>query len=384
MYTCLVHQLAAMGHDVRVVAPTFESATRVGNEGGITILRVKSGTIFKTGVIEKGLNTLLLNVRYANAMKATWHDWSPEWLISVTPPITLGPFLKTLKKKHKARLYLILRDIFPQNAKDLGMIRDPITFSYFRIRERNLYKICDIIGCMSPGNILYLKKQDPDIFSRKKVMYFPNWIQPTPAEFYLKEDRSFHKQYGLEDKFVVLFGGNFGKPQRIEFILALADRVKFLEDVCFCFVGDGTEKNKLKSLAEKMKLHNVLIFDRLPRDDYQALIHDADIGLVNLSEKFTIPNIPSRTFGYWDASLPVLAATDVNTDLNDAFLKKYNGGLWVQTGKIDDYMKQFMQLYSDQEKRKILGQNGRQAVIRNFSVQKAAERLLDQIALVPS
>jgi len=117
----------------------------------------------------------------------------------------------------------------------------------------------------------------------------------------------------------------------------------------------------------------------LPHDEYQALIHEADLGLVNLSEKFTIPNIPSRTIGYWDAALPVLAATDRHTDLNKNFLKKHNAGLWAQTGHLEDYYKQFMKLYKDPDLRRTMGENGRKAIETDFSVRTSAHRLLDQL-----
>ena len=382
IYTTLVHKLQEIGHEVRVIAPCYEGSTHVAGEGGINVLRVRSGPLFKTGLITKGINTLLLNPRYSKALSRFWPDWEMDWVLTSTPPITLSPFLEKLKNRYQARIYLILRDIFPQNAKDLGMIKDPFLFNYFRRRERHLYRISDVIGCMSPGNIEFLRQQDQGIFSYSKLTLFPNWIKPTPRAKHQQDSNSFRKRFNLEEKFIALFGGNFGKPQKIEFILELAERVKHLPDVVFCLIGDGTEKEKIQELVKTRSLDNVRILDRLPRGEYQSLINEADIGLVNLSDKFTIPNIPSRTLGYWDASLPVLAATDVNTDLNENLLRKYNAGLWAKTGDLDEYYAQFMKLYQDPELRKKMGENGRRAVETEFSIDTAAERLMEQISEV--
>ncbi len=378
MYTYLTHELVSLGHEVRVIAPTFDSTTEIRNEGGIPVLRVKSGPIFNTNLIEKGFNTLLLNYRYKKAMFRYWSDWKMDWVITSTPPITLSRFIKSLKMPYNARLFLILRDIFPQNAKDLGIIRDPFTFAYFRHKERHLYKISDLIGCMSPGNISYLKRHNPQICNDDKVKYFPNWIKPVSLKNQVESQNTLHSKFNLEGKFIALFGGNFGKPQKVEFVLELADRVKHLKDVVFCIIGSGTEKKRIQEIVKRKALENVIIIERLPREEYQQMIRDADIGLVNLSEKFTIPNIPSRTLGYWDASLPVLAATDRNTDLNKNFLRKYKAGLWVETGDIEGYYSQFMKLYRNKDQRKNMGQSGRKAVETEFSVKRAALRLLEQ------
>lgn len=382
MYTALVQELAKSGHEIRVVAPTFTASTHVANEGGIPVLRVASGPLFKTNLLVKGLNTLLLNRRYTCAIEQFWSNWKMDWVLTSTPPITLSPLLAKLKSRHQSKVFLILRDIFPQNAKDLDMIKVPLLFAYFRNRERHLYRISDVIGCMSPGNMDFLRRQNPDLFKTEKLTYFPNWIRPTPRERQSKKDGGFRERFGLEGKFIALFGGNFGKPQKIEFILDLAERVQHLKDVVFLLIGDGTEKNHIKLLVRQRNIQNIIIYNRIPSDEYQCLIDEADIGLVNLSDKFTIPNIPSRTLGYWDASLPVLAATDKCTDLNINFIEKYDAGLWAETGRLDDYYDKFTKLYHDKNLRKRMGENGRNAVENYFSVKTAVSNFLNQLNLI--
>jgi len=379
MYTYLMQELVNLGHEVSVIAPTFDSRTEENIEGEIPVLRVKTGPLFNTQLIAKGINTLLLNSRYKRVFFQYWKEKKIDWILTSTPPITLSPFIQHLKNRYQAKLYLILRDIFPQNAKDIGLIKDPFLFAYFRHKERHLYRISDLIGCMSPGNISYLKRNNPQICNDDKLKYFPNWIKPDSLKNQVESQNTLHRKFNLEGKFIALFGGNFGKPQKVEFVLDLADRVKYLKDVVFCMIGSGTEKKRIQKIVKRKALENVLIIERLPREEYQQMIRDADIGLVNLSEKFTIPNIPSRTLGYWEASLPVLAATDRNTDLNENFLKKYNAGLWVETGDIEGYNRQFMKFYNNAELRKTMGQNGRRAVETEFSVHTAAKRLMNQV-----
>lgn len=376
MYTDLIRALAGSGAEVRVIAPATGASTQVTEEGGIPVLRVRSGPLVNTGLLSKGFNTLLLNRRYTRAFRRYWPDWRMDWILTSTPPITLSPLLHTLQKQFGARVYLMLRDIFPQNARDLGIIKNPLLLAFFRRRECHLYQISDIIGCMSPGNIAFLHRRYPR--TQDKLTYFPNWLEPTPQSCG-SHDAGFRQRNGLAGKFIALFGGNFGRPQQMDFLLELAGRVRHVPDVVFVLIGRGTEKVHIENLVKRRDLNNVMIYDRLPRDEYLALSREADIGLVNLSQQFTIPNIPSRTLAYWDASLPVLAATDAYTDLDENFLRKFNAGLGAKTGNIDDYYTKFMTLYLDPQLRKTLGENGRKAVDMEFSTQAAVCRLIEQI-----
>ena len=379
LYTALTNELADRGHNIRVVAPEFSGETGPHTEGAVEVIRVHSGPIFNTDVVRKGMNTVLLCRRFRRAIQSYWSDWQPDWVITSTPPITLGPLLKHIRNATGAKCYLILRDIFPQNAKDLGMMTNPLLFHYFRSKEKHLYDLCDIIGCMSPENIRFVKQQNPEI-PDEKLTLLQNWIQPSG-----KHDNqlrgSFRRKHGFENKFIALFGGNFGRPQRISFILDLAEKAHHLDDVAFVLIGNGTEKPLIEKDVAARNLTNVHIFEQLPRTEYQALSREADIGLVTLSEKFTIPNIPSRTLGYWDAGLPILAATDKNTDYKESLLDKYNAGLWAETGDLEAFYTQFMRFYQDPDLRRELGANGRRAVEKDFAVGKTVDKLLGQIGV---
>lgn len=378
LYTSLTHELAKKGHNIRVVAPTFDGRTRMGTEGEVKVLRVHSGPLFNTGLIRKGFNTLLLCHRFHRTMRQYRDHWRSDWIVTSTPPITLGKLVRHLRSLYKARCYLILRDIFPQNAKDLGLINNPVLFNFFRHNEKLLYRHSDVIGCMSPKNIQFVERQNPHIPS-KKLKLLPNWIRPMDKDYIPKSHSRLWTEYGFRNKFIALFGGNFGKPQRVGFILDLAAKAQELEDVAFVLIGDGTEKPRIERQVTNRNLNNVYIFDRLPRHEYQALSCEADIGIVTLSEKFTIPNIPSRTLGYWDAQLPILAATDTNTDYKEILLDRYNAGLWAETGDLDNFYAQFLRFYNDRQLCRQMGANGRRAVINHFSVDTIAQRMIEQM-----
>lgn len=353
MYTDLTQEFASKGHAVYVAVANGPHATTLNIEGGIKVLRVKTLELFNTSLIKKGLANILLPSQVTQGIDKLIHGVQFDIVISPTPPITYLSTLKALKKKFKIKIYIILRDIFPQNARDLGILKNPFLIHLFRRKEQELYSVADYIGCMSPGNIKYIIDHNPAV-SRSKLHLLSNWKNVGEIS---QPSLALKRQLGLENKFIALYGGNLGKPQKIEFILELAKRLTHLEDLVFLLIGEGSEKRRLIDLVKTNNLFNVLIWDSFPRNKYQELAKVCDIGLVNLSDKFTIPNIPSRTLSYWEAKIPILAAIDKNTDYCN-ILDDSGSGLWCITGDINLYKQNFEKFYYDKELRKSMGEKG--------------------------
>lgn len=366
MYTDLAQEFASNGHSVFVAVASGNLKSSLKVEGGVTVLRVKTRELFNTSLFKKGVANVLLPFQVTKAIQKYWKDINFEATIVSTPPITYLNTIIKIREKYKSKIYLILRDIFPQNAIDLKMLKNQLLINFFRIQERNLYSICDSIGCMSAGNIEYIRKHNPDL-GENKLHLLTNWKK---IKEYTSPDHSLKIKLGFENKFIALYGGNFGKPQKAEFILDLAREMLVHEDVIFLFIGEGSEKQKIVELASRYRLKNVRFSDPLPRHNYHEVAKLCDIGLVNLSEKFTIPNIPSRTLSYWEAKIPVLAAIDSNTDFG-AILSMTESGLSSITGDLDLYINNFERLYADKELRTKMGENGYRYLMENCSVSIA-------------
>ena len=227
---------------------------------------------------------------------------------------------------------------------------------------------------MSLKNISYVKDHNPEL-DEGKLHLLLNWKD---VDKYVKPDQVLKKEYGLINKFIAIYGGNFGKPQQLEFILDLAARIRYLDDVIFLFIGNGTEKQKIIERVERDRLLNVRIMNILPRNKYQELVRLCDIGLVNLSNRFTIPNIPSRTLSYWEAKIPILAAIDENTDFG-TLLEQSGSGLSSISGDLDSYIKNFEKLYFDKNLRAKMGTNGYNYLIENCTTKQAFKIISDKI-----
>ena len=236
----------------------------------------------------------------------------------------------------------MLKDIFPQNSVDLGMMSTTgikgLLYRYFRNKEKELYKISDKIGCMSQANVDYVIRHNPEIDSAK-VEICPNAIEFRDLSLSGDQKIEMRKKYGIPlYKKVFVYGGNLGKPQGIPFIIDCLRAEKDNNDAFFLIVGSGTEYPKLEQFVNDEKPANVKLMPSLPKEDYDRMIAACDVGLIFLDHRFIIPNYPSRLLSYLQAGLPVLAATDPNTDIGKD-IEKAGIGWWCESKDINAFVK---------------------------------------------
>ena len=284
--------------------------------------------------------------------------------------------VKWAMKKYKAKSYLMMKDIFPQNGVDIGLYskKSPI-YIYFRQKEKKLYKISSKIGCMSQGNIEYLLKHNPYL-NEDKFEIFANTVKVNDNKPITKAKRlKIREKYGLkEDDIVAIFGGNFGRPQGLDFLVEVVKEYKNNNKVKFMLIGRGTEKERIFSTIKDNNCNNVFMYDFIPRSDYEELTRACDIGLIFLDKRFTIPNYPSKTLSYFECYLPIMAAIDKNTDYSK-LLDEENCGYWVLNGDLKEFKKKFNKLIKDEKLRKELGKNGHNYLINECNVENSVKIL---------
>ena len=342
LYPDLLREIQSHGHNVYAVSPLekrFNKETCLSKEAGIEILRVKIGNIQKTNVIEKGISTLLIESQFKNAIKKYFSDVKFDLVIYSTPPITFANVIKFVKKRDGARSYLLLKDIFPQNAVDLGMFskKSPI-YKFFRNKEKSLYNLSDHIGCMSQANVDFVLNHNPYV-DAKKVHISPNSVEFLDKNIDAETKECIRKKYGVPiDKKVFIYGGNLGRPQDIPFVIECLKANKGKDDRFFIICGTGTEYAKLKAYAETEKQENVLIINGLPKDEYETFVASADVGLIFLDHRFTIPNCPSRMLSYMQNKMPVIACTDKATDIGD-IIENGGFGWWCESTDAEEFVK---------------------------------------------
>ena len=345
IYTDLLREFAKHGHNLFVISPVERrknQETKLLKTDKATILKLKIGNTQKTNIIEKGISTISIEPQFIACIKKYFSDVKFDLVIYSTPPITFCNAIEFVKKRDGAKTYLLLKDIFPQNAVDIGMMSKNgikgLIYKVFREKEKKLYRVSDYIGCMSQANVDYVLKHNPEI-NPEKGEICPNSVEVIDMSVDEKTRNEIRRKYDIPlDKKVFVYGGNLGKPQGIDFMIECLKSQEKNEDIYFLIVGDGTEYGKIESYVENDKPSNVKLMKRLPKEDYDKLVAACDVGMIFLDHRFTIPNFPSRLLGYMQAKIPVLAVTDHNTDIGKVIV---DGGFgwWCESNQVDNFVK---------------------------------------------
>lgn len=388
IYQDLMRKFRDEGHNVYIVTPyerRMGKDTCLVESNGVHILNVKTLNIQKTNIVEKGIGTLLLESQYKAAIKKYLGRVKFDLITYSTPPITFTNVVKYLKKENpQAISYLQLKDIFPQNAVDIGMMTKSgikgLLYKFFRNKEKKLYAASDYIGCMSPANVEFVLMHNPEI-NPSRVEVAPNSIVLVESEMepeQVKAEKFYIlKKYDLPTNLpIFIYGGNLGKPQGIDFLIKCLDANKRRKECYFVVVGSGTNYRLISDWYDRNNDANVKLMQSLPKTDYDLLVKHCDVGLIFLDHRFTIPNFPSRLLSYLENKMPVLCATDPNTDMGK--IAENNGfGYWCESNSVEDFTTILdKMIHAD---RKAMGEKGYQYLKENYLVEHTYNAIMKHL-----
>ncbi len=380
IYTDLIRKFRDEGHNVYIVCPyerKYGLKTSMTVQDGVHILGVKTLNIQKTKFIEKGIGTLLLSKQFNNAIKKFYKNINFELILYSTPPLNIAYTVEKLKKSNpNAITYLLLKDIHPQCYLDLEIMQPSNPFYKFsKNLEYKLYNISDFIGCMSPENKQYILRENTYI-DKAKVEITPNSIDPKSLNENIKISN--RQKYNISNYALVLvYGGNIGMAQGVDFIISCLNHYKNNENVYFIIVGSGTEFHKLEKW-EKINRDstNIRIKSMLPKEEYDDLLNICDVGLIFLDHRFTFPNYPSRLLSYLSKKMPILASTDSVSDIGK--IAEENGyGFWCKSNDLNGFVK-CIEKYNNmtEEERNRMGEKGYQFLLNNYLIKNTYDSII--------
>lgn len=343
-------------------------------ENSIEYIGVKTGNITKnSNLVSKGVATLRIDGQFLKAIKKNLHDMHFDLVLYSTPPITFTKTLQYFKKKG-IRIYLMLKDIFPQNAVDLQMFpKNGVIHKFFLRKEQLNYHLADYIGVMSPANYEFILHNHPNLGTKLRIL--PNSISIKDKKDVTKTKVSL----GLpENDVLFLYGGNIGKPQSPEFIIACIEEMELITGGKFLICGWGSETYKIVDFITNNDIKNTIYLGQKDVITYNEITSVCDVGLIFLDYRFTIPNFPQRLLSYLQESKPVICATDNATDIGAIAVRNHfgvsvpsnNSALWASAVK---------DLIQDKKLRDRMGNNGFNYLNSEYNVDKAYNSILEHI-----
>src|SRR5690554_6354437 len=323
----LSREFVRQGHELTVLLPSsdLEKPWALEDFDGVRVLRLRAPKTKDIDYVRRTLGEFLMPyAMLRNLRKSPLADEQWDGVVWYAPSIFFGPIASALKKAGGCKGYLIIRDIFPEWAVDMGLMGRGLPYRFFRAVANYQYSVADVIGIQTPGNAVYFEHwlQKPG----RKLEVLQNWLSDAPVG-HCSIDLA---KTSLAGRRVFVYAGNMGVAQGMDVLLDLAEQVKTRSDIGFLFVGRGSDAQRLAADAKARGLDNVLFHDEIDPDEIPGLYAQCDVGLVALHPKHKTHNIPGKFLTYMQSGLPVLAKINEGNDLVELIREEQVGA--VATG----------------------------------------------------
>jgi glycosyltransferase involved in cell wall biosynthesis len=377
MMHALANEFARLGHEVIVATPseTCQDTLEVEEEDGITVVRVRVGTLRKVGnVIRMWRESRLSKTMWLHG-KRFFQEHRCDLVVFYSPTIFFGELVGRLKSMWRCPSYLILRDIFPKWAVDTGILQEGVIYEYLKLKELAQYAVSDRIGVEAQGNLAYFESDVPEARDRVEVLY--NWMNVSEIPI---GGSIWRTRLGLENKVVFFYGGNLGKAQDLDNLLRLASSLRTHQKIFFLFVGTGSEELRIKEEIRRKGMLNIQILSPLSQREYLECLSEFDVGLISLDRRLNSHNFTGKLLGYVLCGKPVLASINPGNDLIE-FLERADVGIACVNGEDEKLQEAAIRLASDPSIREQMGRRARALGETAFSVQTAACQILSHLGL---
>lgn len=369
----MARRLVDLGHRVTVVTGTVSYMTggsggrtpgRSIDDVGVEILRCRAYGGWHASFAARVLTFVTFMI------SSTWKSiFVPKvdvvWTTS--PPIFQAASGWAVARLKRAGLLLEIRDLWPEFAVAVGVLRQPILIRLSLWLESFLYRHADQIVVNSPGYVEHVTAR-----GGRDIQVIPNGVDPT---MFLPEDHGerFRQEHGLVGKFVVLYAGAHGMSNDLSVLLEAAAGLVDRPEIAFVFLGDGKDKRALQAEATARGLPNVTFLRPLVKTQMGQALAAADLGVAILKPiaayKTTYPN---KVFDYMAAGRPVLLAID---GVIRTLIEGGGAGVYTEPGNAQAMVQAIRDLASDQRRAREMGANGRRLVEARFTRAQATEQM---------
>jgi glycosyltransferase involved in cell wall biosynthesis len=373
----LARFLASKGHRVTVIAspvsyltgasPAHSSARTTEGEdgGGITILRARVYSAHHKSFFHRILafisfmvSSFFLGLGVKN-VDVVW---------GTSPPIFQGVTAWLLARLKRAKFLFEVRDLWPEFAIAVGVLKNPLLISMSLWLERFLYRRADRVMVNSPGYVDHVRGR-----GARSVELVPNGADPAmfkPAD----KGKAFRAANSLQKKFVVMYAGAHGMSNDLGVVLEAAALLTEYPQIHIVLVGDGKEKPALQKQAADLGLENVSFLPPVSKTVMPAVLAGADACIAILKPideyKTTYPN---KVFDYMAAGRAVVLAIE---GVIREVVEEADCGVFPRPGEPREMAHAIAFLAADPGHAAALGRNGREYLEKHFSRAALGEKLL--------
>lgn len=368
----LSREFARQGHELTVLLPSadLEQPWKVEQIDGVRVLRLRAPKTKDIGYVRRTIGEFLMpfsmrrNLRKSPLSTERW-----DGVVWYAPSIFHGPLVNALKTSSDCKGYLVIRDIFPEWAVDMGLMGRGLPYRFFDAVARYQYSVADVIGVQTPGNRVYFDRWQQT--SGRVLEVLQNWLgKPAHSRCAIRVNET-----SLSGRKVFVYAGNMGVAQGMDILLDLAERLKSRSDVGFLFVGRGSDARRLKDIAQVRGLSNVAFFDEIDPDEIPDLYTQCCVGIVALDPRHKSHNIPGKFLTYMQSGLPVLANVNAGNDLA-ALIRTEQVGQVCESNQLEELHSLAERLLNQLDADTDLPARCRQLFEREFSAEQAVRQIV--------
>ncbi|GGG31819.1 glycosyltransferase family 4 protein [Pontibacter amylolyticus] len=298
----------------------------------------------------------------------------PDVVWGVSTPLTTPWMAARVAKMRGIPWVFEVQDLWPSFPIEMGAVkREWLKRRLFRL-EKSLYQSANHIITLSPDMEDYVVSQG---IARDKVTTILNGTDLEMADAATPEKvAALRRRYLLQGKRVVLYAGTFGRANDIPAIMQAAEAMADQHDIVFVLAGGGFYDDELRRLS--LRLSNLVLLPPQPRPDVFTLFKLADLSLITFNDLPVLAsNSPAKLYDSLACGVPVLVT---NPGWTKAFVEQYDCGWYSPAGQPHLLAQKIREILSDNEKRRLAGQNGQAIARQLFDRQQLAARV-EQILL---
>ncbi|HEY9873918.1 MAG TPA: glycosyltransferase family 4 protein [Candidatus Obscuribacterales bacterium] len=364
-----VHVITAMpNYPERRIYPEYRGKLYFTEEkNGVAIERSYVWIRPKPGLLDR---VLLDGSFVATSLVPALKSWRPDVILLTVPPLPVSVPAALLGGVRRCPVVLNLQDILPEAAVHTGLLRNKALIGVFTYLEKFAYRTAAKISVIADGFVdNLLAKGVP----ASKIELIPNWVDINFIRPLPKENNSFRTANQLEGKFVVLYSGNIGLTQGLETVIKAATKVRDIPEITIAIVGEAEALQKLQRRCQGWGAENVLLLPFQPREQLPEMLAAADVGLVMQKSNVISFNMPSKIQLLLASGRAIIASVPVTGTAATA-VQRSGGGIVVPPEDPEALAAAIMELYKNPEKAEMLGKQGRQYAIANYSLFQALNR----------
>jgi colanic acid biosynthesis glycosyl transferase WcaI len=371
--TRIVHELAALGHELHVVTslPWYRAhaiepgwggrwiRTETTPWGSITRVHPFPGPD-KSNLLRRALGFAGFSVLAGiAALRAGGWLRKADVVLAMSPPLTLGLTGWLAGVPRRAPLVFNIQDVFPDAAVRTGAITNRRIIALAAWLERVSYHRARAVTVLSDdlrANVA--AKVGPARADRVHVI--PNFVD-TDAIRPLDRDTAYRRELGIGTEPVVLYAGNVGFSQSLDLVIEAARQ---LPDVTFLVNGDGAARRELEVSAAGVP--NVRFSGYQPIERLAEVLATGDVHVVPLRTGLGDVSVPSKTYSSLAAGRPVVASIDAGSEI-PRLLAAAAAGIAVPPDDPVAFVAALRELLDDPDRAGRLGASGRAWAVREAS-----------------